>query len=211
MKIAVVTRYFPQFGRALAGPFCLSDTARLPAKPMFMFFPNANIPPLLKPEAGFTTLDASYCVPDVKELLRLSRAAPGFPAHQWLDGRPRPLCLTSASLRPISSTASSFTPMAMPLSRSAKLLGSCRRQRIGSDINRVYSDIAAAPRADSCAAVFRQCTRATVVRKVDYLFTVSNDLRRKAIAMGAHPEKTRAISTAATSPSSTPETGVRQG
>jgi glycosyltransferase involved in cell wall biosynthesis len=51
---------------------------------------------------------------------------------------------------------------------------------IGSDINRIGDPISYLH------------TRA-VLREVDYLITVSGDLRNKAVAMGAHPDKTQAI------------------
>jgi glycosyltransferase involved in cell wall biosynthesis len=51
---------------------------------------------------------------------------------------------------------------------------------IGSDINRIGDRISA------------MHTR-TVLREADFLITVSDDLRKKAVAMGAAPEKTRAI------------------
>ena len=51
---------------------------------------------------------------------------------------------------------------------------------IGSDINRIGDPISA------------MHTR-TVLREADFLVTVSDDLRRKAVAMGASPERTRTI------------------
>jgi glycosyltransferase involved in cell wall biosynthesis len=53
-------------------------------------------------------------------------------------------------------------------------------QSIGSDINRIGDPISAMQ------------TR-TVLRETDFLVTVSDDLRKKAVTMGAPPEKTRAV------------------
>ena len=54
-------------------------------------------------------------------------------------------------------------------------------QGIGSDINSTRDPI------------WRDADTRNVLRQADLVATVSDDLRQKAVAMGAHPDRTRAI------------------
>ena len=92
LKIAVVTRYFPSSAEPWQGRSAY-QTLRVLAREadVRVFFPNATYPSLLKPRSRiYDKLDPSYSPPDVKvSYLRLSCSAPGFPAVERMDGRPR--------------------------------------------------------------------------------------------------------------------------
>jgi glycosyltransferase involved in cell wall biosynthesis len=183
MKIAVVTRYFPSSAEPWQGR-SLYETLRVLARQadVRVFYPNASYPSLLRPRSrSYDRLDASYSptgVPasyyDFPALPLLSRPFNGWMAARALLPHVRrfaPDLIFSCFLYPDGYAALKIgKALAVPVVVMS----------IGSDINRISDPIS------------RLHTRA-VLREVDYLVTVSGDLRLKAVAMGAAAEKTRAV------------------
>jgi teichuronic acid biosynthesis glycosyltransferase TuaC len=183
LRIAVVTRYFPSSAEPWQGR-SLYQTLRVLAREadVRVFYPNANYPSLLKPRSrSYDKLDANYCPPGVKTSYYNYPALPvvSRPLNGWMAAR---------SLLPaIRSFAPDliFSCFLYPDGYAALKIGKAlavpvAAMSIGSDINRIGDPISA------------MRTR-TVLREVDSLITVSGDLRKKAVAMGAAPEKTRAV------------------
>ncbi|MGA3371676.1 MAG: glycosyltransferase [Terracidiphilus sp.] len=183
LRIAVVTRYFPSSAEPSQGR-SLYQTLRVLAREaeVQVFFPNASYPSLLKPRSrSYRRLDASYSTPDVQAsyydypaLPALSRPLNGWNAARVLLPAVRgfaPDLIFGCFLYPEGYAAVSIgKSLALPV----VVMG------IGTDINRIGDPISAMQ------------TR-TVLREADFLATVSGDLRLKAIAMGASPEKARAV------------------
>jgi glycosyltransferase involved in cell wall biosynthesis len=183
MKIAVVTRYFPSSAEPWQGRSAY-QTLRVLARnaDVRVFFPNAAYPSLLKPRSRtYSSLDLSYSPPDVKANYYNFPALPfvSRPFNGWMAARAllphvrgfAPDLIFSFFLYPDGYAA---LKIAQALSIPVVAMG------IGSDINRIGDPISA------------MHTR-TVLRQADFLVTVSSDLRARAIAMGAPPQKVRAI------------------
>jgi glycosyltransferase involved in cell wall biosynthesis len=183
LKIAVVTRYFPSSAEPWQGRSAY-QTLRVLAREadVQVFYPNAKYPSWLKPRSWiYDKLDASYCPPDVKVNYY------NFPALPLIS---RPMNGWSVA-RVLGPHISKFAPdiifsfFLYPEGYAALKIGKILAvpivaRSMGSDINRIGDPISALH------------TR-TVLREADFLVTVSNDLRRKAVAMGALPEKTCTI------------------
>ena len=183
LRIAVVTRYFPSSAEPWQGR-SLYQTLRVLARKtdVRVFYPNADYPSLLKPRSrSYGKLDATYCPPGVKASYYNYPALPlvSRPLNGWLAARVllpavrdfAPEIIFSCFLYPDGYAALKIgKALAVPVVAMS----------IGSDINRIGDPISA------------MHTR-TVLRETDFLVTVSGDLRNKAVAMGASPEKTRAV------------------
>jgi glycosyltransferase involved in cell wall biosynthesis len=183
MKIAVITTYFPSSAEPWQGR-SLYQTLRVLAREadVRVFFPNSRYPSLLKPRSrSYGRPDASFGPPDVRvsyhdypALPVLSRPLNGWNAARVLLPAVRafaPDLIFSCFLYPEGYAAVRIgKALAVPVAAMG----------IGSDINRIGDPISA------------MRTRA-VLREADFVVTVSGDLRLKAIAMGARPEKIRAI------------------
>jgi teichuronic acid biosynthesis glycosyltransferase TuaC len=182
LKIAVVTHYFPSSAEPWQGRSAY-QTLRLMAKEadVQVFYPNSSYPSMLKSRSRSFTLDHSWSPPDVKTTYYdypaipvISRPFNGRIAAHVLLPHVRafaPDLIFSCVLYPNGYTA---LKIAKALSVPTVTMS------IGSDINRIGNPISA------------MHTR-TVLRKSDFVVTVCDDLRKKAVAMGAHPEKSRAI------------------
>jgi len=183
LKIAVVTRYFPNSAEPWQGRSAYQILRVLARKAdVQVFFPNAMYPSWLKPRSRtYDQLDPSYSPPEVKVRYY------NYPALPLLS---RPLNGWTAA-RALLPEVRSFSPdiihsfFVYPEGWAALKIGRALSvpvvaKGIGSDINRNRDPISA------------MHTR-TVVSEADFLFAVSGDLRRKAVAMGARPEKSRAI------------------
>ena len=183
MKIAVITSYFPSSAEPWQGRSAY-QTVRLIARQadVRVFFPYAAYPALLKPRSrGYHKLDASYSLPDVKVSYYPYSALPlvSRPLNGWMAARvllPH-LCAFAPDLI--------FSCFLYPDGHAALKIGKILSipvvtQSIGSDINRIGDFISAMQ------------TRA-VLRETDFLVTVSDDLRKKAVAMGARSDKSRAV------------------
>jgi glycosyltransferase involved in cell wall biosynthesis len=147
-----------------------------------VFYPDARYPSWFKPRSrSYQELDASYCPPDVKTNYYPFAALPVI-SRPW-NGR--------MAARVLMPHVREFAPdlvfgcFIYPDSYAALKIGQALSvpvvaMSIGSDINRIGDPIS------------ELHTRA-VLRKADFLVTVCNDLRIKAIAMGASEQKSRAI------------------
>lgn len=183
MKIAVVTQYFPSSAEPSQGRSAY-QTLRVLAREadVQIFFPNANYPSLLKPRSrSYDRLDASYSPSDVKASYHDYPALPvvSRPLNGW--NAARVLLPYVRAFSPDLIFGCFLYPEAYAAVKIGKALNvPVVAMSIGSDINRIGDPISA------------MRTRA-VLRKADFVVTVSGDLRLKAIAMGAAPEKTRAV------------------
>jgi glycosyltransferase involved in cell wall biosynthesis len=183
LKIAVVTRYFPSSAEPWQGRSAY-QTLRILAQyaDVQVFFPNARYPSSLKPHSRiYDHLDASYRPPDVSVSYHSYAALPLItrPINGWMAAR----CLLP-HLRSFAPDLI-FSIFLYPDGYAALKIGKALSvpvvaMSIGSDIHSIGDRISAAH------------TRA-VLHGVDSLVTVSDDLRKQAIAIGAPPEKTRAI------------------
>lgn len=183
LKIAVVTRYFPSSAEPWQGRSAY-QTLRVVARQadVQVFYPNSSYPSLLKPRSrSYRKLDGTWNPSDVKTnyydfpcLPLISR-----PINGWLAAR--------ALLPHVRAFAPDliFSCILYPDGYSALKIGQALSvpvvaMSIGSDINRIGD------------RVTEMHTR-TVLREADFLVTVSDDLRKKAIVMGASPQKARSI------------------
>jgi glycosyltransferase involved in cell wall biosynthesis len=183
LKIAVVTRYFPSSAEPWQGRSAY-QTLRLIAREadVRVFYPNASYPSLLKPRSrSYQKLDSSYSPPDMKVNYYDYPALPmvSRPFNGWLAAR-----VLLPHVRRFAPDLI-FSCFLYPDGYAALKIGKALSvpvvtQSIGSDINRIGDPISALH------------TR-TVLREADFLVTVSDDLRKKAVSMGASPEKSRAI------------------
>jgi teichuronic acid biosynthesis glycosyltransferase TuaC len=183
LKIAVVTRYFPSSAEPWQGRSAY-QTLRILAREadVRVFFPNAAYPSFLRPRSRiYDKLDASFSPPDVKAsyydypaLPLISRPFNGQVAARTLLPHVRqfaPDIIFSIFLYPDGYAALQIgKALAVPVVAMS----------IGSDINSIADFISA-----------RHIR--TLLREIDFLVTVSDDLRKKAVLMGSSPEKTRAI------------------
>ncbi len=182
LKIAVVTHYFPSSAEQWQGRSAY-QTLRLLAQDadVQVFYPNASYPSILKSRERRFTLDHSWSPPDVKTkyydypaLPVISRPFNGASAARVLLPHVRafaPDLIFSCVLYPNGYTA---LKIARALGVPAVAMG------IGSDINRI---------SDAISAMHTR----TVLRNSDFVVTVCGDLCNKAVAMGAPPNKARAI------------------
>jgi teichuronic acid biosynthesis glycosyltransferase TuaC len=182
-RIAVVTRYFPSSAEPWQGRSAY-QTLRILAREseVRVFYPNANYPALLRPRTRtYANLDLTYQPAEVAAsyynypaLPLISRPFNGQLAARVLLPHVRafaPDVIFSVFLYPDGYAA---LRIGHALSVPVVAMG------IGSDINNIGDRISA------------KYTR-TLLREVDFLVTVSDDLRQKAVAMGARPERSRAI------------------
>ena len=184
MRIAVVTRYFPSSAEPWQGRSAY-QTLRVLAREaeVRVFFPNAAYPSWLKPRSrSYDRLDASYSPPDVKVSYYDYPALPliSRPFNGWMAARALLPHVRSFVPDLIFSYFLYPEGYAALRNRQSPLLFLLSQDSMGSDINRIGDPISA------------MHTR-TVLREADFLVTVSDDLRKKAVAMGASPEKVRTI------------------
>lgn len=182
LRIAAVTHYFPSSAEPWQGRSAY-QTLRLVAQraQVQVFYPNASYPSVLKSRSRRFTLDRSWSPPDVKTtyydypaLPVISRPFNGNTASRVLLPHVRafaPDLIFSCVLYPHGYTA---------LKIARALLVPAVAMAIGSDINRI---------GDAISAMHTR----TVLRESDFVLSVCDDLRKKAVAMGARPERARAI------------------
>jgi glycosyltransferase involved in cell wall biosynthesis len=183
LRIAVVTRYFPSSAEPWQGRSAW-QTLRVLAREadVRVFYPNARYPSWLKPRSrSYDKLDAVYSPPEVRASYYDFPALPlvSRPVNGWMAAR--------VLLPHIRNFAPDllFSFFLYPDGYAALKIGKALNvpvmaMSIGSDINRIGDRIS------------DHHTR-TVLREADFLVTVSDDLRRKALAMGAPPQRTRTI------------------
>ncbi len=183
LKIAVITRYFPSSGEPAQGR-SLYETLRLVARTaeVQVFYPNAAYPSLLKPRSRlYDKLDPAFNVPhmsvnyyDYLALPLVSRPLNGWMSYHTLMPHVRafaPDLVFGCFLYPAG-----FTALKIGKSLGVPVVA----MSIGSDINRMGDPI---------------CTWLTksVLREADFLVTVCDDLRKKAVAEGARSATARSI------------------
>jgi teichuronic acid biosynthesis glycosyltransferase TuaC len=183
LKIAVITRYFPSSAEPWQGKSAF-QTLRLIARraDVRVFFPNATYPSFLRPPSRiYDKLDPAYRPGEVdvryydyKALPVVSRPFNGqMAAHAVL---PHVRAYAPDLIFGIFLYPAGFAALQVGKALSLPVIA----MGIGSDINRIEG------RASE------RHTR-TLLSETDFLVTVSDDLRRKAVAMGAPAERTRAI------------------
>ena len=183
LRLAVVSRYFPSSAEPWQGRSAYQALRVLSRNAnVRVFYPNASYPFWLKPRTRmYDCLDHSYSPPDVEvsyidypALPLLSRVSNG-----WMAAR--------SLLRDVRAFAPDliFSYFVYPEGYAALKLGRALSvpvvvKAIGSDINRIGDPIS------------RMYTGA-VLRDADFLLTVSEDLRKKALEMGARAETSRTM------------------
>lgn len=182
-RIAVVTRYFPSSGEPAYGR-SLYETLRIVGRSaeVRVFYPNAAYPRFLKPRSRtYDKLDPAFSPPGVKANYYDFFAIPliSRPLNGWMEFRA--LLPHVRAFAPDVVFGCFLYPAGYAAFKIGKSLGApVVNMSIGSDINRIGDPISA------------WYTRA-LLREQDFLVTVSEDLRKKAVAMGAPPAKTRTI------------------
>jgi glycosyltransferase involved in cell wall biosynthesis len=183
LRIAVVSRYFPSSGEPWQGRSAYQTIRALDSQAkVHVFYPNSAYPSFLRPRTRlFAGLDKSYSPPgvsvsyhDYPALPLISRPFNGTMAASALLPHVRafrPDLIFSIFLYPDSYAA---------LQIAKKLRVPLVAMGIGSDIHSIADRIS------------ERYTR-TVLREADFLVTVSDDLRQKALAMGGSPERSRAV------------------
>ena len=183
LKIAVVSRYFPSSAEPWQGRAAYQMLRVLARETQVqVFFPNAKYPPFLRPRSRkYDRLDRSYSMPGVEVSYHNFPALPlvSRPLNGWMAARAvlphvrrfAPDLILSFFLYPDGYAALQIgKALSIPVVAIS----------IGSDLNNIGDPISA------------RLTR-TVLSEADFLLTKSEDLRRKAVLMGAPPEKTRVV------------------
>lgn len=183
MRIAVVSRYFPSSTEPWQGRSAY-QTLRVLARyaDVHVFCPHASYPAFLRPRGTRTQkIDPSYSPSGVKasyhefpSLPILSRPINGWMASRAVFPHVRdfaPDLIFSLILYP-----DAYAALRIGKALSVPVVA----MSIGSDINRIEDTIT-------------EMQTRSVLREVDFLVTVSSDLRQKAITMGAAPARAQTI------------------
>lgn len=183
LRIAVVTRYFPSSGEPVYGR-SLYETLRIVGRSseVRVFYPNAAYPRFLKPRSRtYDKLDPTFSPPGVNVNYYDFFALPLLTRPLNGEMEFRALLPHVRTFAPDLVFGCFLYPAGYAAFKIGKTLGApVVNMSIGSDINRIGDPISA------------WYTR-TLLREEDFLVTVSEDLRKKAVAMGAPPAKTRTI------------------
>lgn len=183
LRIALLTCYFPSSGEPWQGRSAYQTVRILGQQAeVEVFYPHASYPAWLTPRTRlYRSLDTSFAPPDVHveylnfpALPLVTRPINGFMASRQLLEPVRafkPDVIFSIFLYPDGYAA---LRIGERLSVPVVAMG------IGSDIHSIRDPISA------------MYTR-KVLRDADFLVTVSDDLRQKALAMGASPERSRSV------------------
>jgi glycosyltransferase involved in cell wall biosynthesis len=183
LRIAVVSRYFPSSGEPWQGRSAYQTLRALRSQAdVHVFYPNSAYPSFLRPRSRlYAGLDRNYSPAgvdvsyhDYPALPLLSRPFNGAMVARALLPHVRayrPDLIFSIFLYPDSYAA---LKIAKNLRVPLVAMG------IGSDIHSI---------ADRLSAMYTR----KVLRQADFLVTVSEDLRRKALAMGARPQASESI------------------
>ena len=183
LRIAVVTAHFPSSGQPTHGRPAYQTLRLLSGKcDVRVFYPHASYPSWLKPRSrSYDALDTSYSLPGVKVgyydypvLPLVSRPFNGWMAARALLPHVRnfaPDLIFSYFLYPDGYAA---LKIGKALSVPVVAMG------VGSDVHSI---------GDRLSALHTR----TVLREADFVVAISDDLRKRLVAMGAPPQKTRAI------------------
>jgi glycosyltransferase involved in cell wall biosynthesis len=183
LRIAVVTAHFPSSGQPTHGRSAY-QTLRVLSRnsDLQVFYPHSAYPPWLKPRSrSYNALDSSYSLPDVKVgyydypvLPLVSRPFNGWMAARVLLPHIRrfaPDLIFSYFLYP-----DGYAALQIGKALSVPVVG----MGVGSDVHNI---------GDWFSAMHTR----TLLRGADFLMAISDDLRKRMVAMGAPPENTRAI------------------
>ena len=183
LKIAVVSRYFPSSGEPWQGRSAYQTIRALNSHAdVHVFYPNSAYPTFLRPRTRlFRALDPTYSPAgvsvsyhDYPALPLLSRPFNGALAARALLPHVR-------AFRPDLIFSIFLYPDSYAALQIAKKLGvPLVAMGIGSDIHSI---------GDRLSALYTR----KVLKGADFLVTVSEDLRQKALTMGAKPETSRAV------------------
>jgi teichuronic acid biosynthesis glycosyltransferase TuaC len=183
LRIAIVTRYFPSSAEPWQGRSAY-QTLRLLAREteLHVFYPNAAYPRIFKPRSRiYSSLDSTFKTPDVNASYHDIPALPllSRPLNGWMAAR----ILLPTVRRFAPDLVFSF--FAYPDGYAALKIGQALGipvavMSIGSDINNIGDPISA------------MHTR-TVLRESDFMLTISENLRTKAVSLGANPLRSRSI------------------
>jgi teichuronic acid biosynthesis glycosyltransferase TuaC len=182
MKVAVVTDYFPTSTQPWAGHSAY-QTLRVLAErcELQVFYPEATYPKLLTPSGKGSAIDRAWSPPDVKATYIPYTAVPVV--SRGFNG----FSIARALLEPVRAFAPDVIlnyviyPAGFGAVRIGKKLGvPVVLTAIGSDLNRI---------ADPLCGVWTKAA----LRGASMVTTVSHDLAKTAVTLGADPEHTRAI------------------
>jgi glycosyltransferase involved in cell wall biosynthesis len=183
LKIAVATAHFPSSAEPTKGRPAYQTMRLLSANSdVRVFYPHAVYPSLLKPRSRtYDVLDPAYNLPDVKVgyydypvLPLVSR-----PFNGWMAARA--LLPHIRSFAPDLIFSYFLYPDGFAALKIGKTLGiPVVAMGVGSDVHNIRDRFSA------------MHTR-TVLREADFLVAISDDLRKRMVAMGAPSEKTRTI------------------
>ena len=183
LKIAVVTRYFPSSAEPWQGRSAY-QTLRVLAREadVRVFYPNAKYPAWLKPRSRiYESLDPSYSPLDVAVSYCDYPALPlvSRPFNGWMAAR-----VLLPHVRAFAPDLI-FSIFLYPDGYAALRIGQALfvpvvAMGVGSDVHSI---------GDRLSAMHTR----NVLREADFLVAISDDLRKRMVAMGAPPEKTRAI------------------
>ena len=183
LKIAVVTRYFPSSAEPWQGRSAY-ETLRILSRvaDIQVFYPNASYPAFLRPPSRiYESLDASYSPSGVEVTYHNYPALPfvSRPINGWIAARV--LLPHIRRFGPDVVLGYFLYPEGYTALRIGQALGvPVIAKALGSDINDIGDWISA------------RHTRA-VLHQADLICAVCDDLRKKAVAMGATAERTRAV------------------
>jgi len=183
LKIAVVTAHFPSSAHPTHGRPAY-ETMRIlnGACNVRVFFPHAVYPSFLKPRSRiYSGLDPSYSPPGI------TVGYYGYPALPMVS---RPFNGQLAA-RSLLSHVRGFAPdlvfsyFLYPDGYAALKIGRALHipvvaMGVGSDVHSIQDR-------------FSKMRTRTVVKEADFLVAISEDLRRRMVAMGAPPDKTRTV------------------
>lgn len=183
LRIAVISRYFPSSGEPWQGRSAYQTLRALRSEAdVHVFYPNSAYPSFLRPRSRlYAGLDYTYSPEGA------SVSYHDYPAVPLLS-RPFNGALVARTLLPHVQAFRPdliFSIFLYPDSHAALRIARSLRvplvaMGIGSDIHSI---------ADRISAMYTR----RVLRQADFLVTVSEDLRQKALAMGARPEASRSV------------------
>ncbi|MCU1222791.1 MAG: glycosyl transferase, group 1 family protein [Edaphobacter sp.] len=183
MRVAVITRYFPTSQEPWAGHSAY-QTLRFLTKhcELKVFYPESQYPKFLTPRSrAGRSLDFNHRISDVAVQYIPYPALPAVsrPLNGWAAARS--ILSDVRRFRPDIILNYIVYPDGFAALRVGKALGvPVVVIAIGSDLNRIPDPF--------CGALTRQ-----VLRRTDFLITVSGDLRRTALKMGADVTRSKAV------------------
>jgi len=183
LRIAVITRYFPSSGEPWQGRSAYQTIRALALNAkVHVFYPNAAYPSFLNPRSRlFDSLDRSYSPAGAEVSYHNYAAVPLI--SRPINGRmaARALLPHVRAFKPDLIFSIFLYPDSYAALRIGKKLSvPVVAMGIGSDIHSI---------GDRLSAMYTR----EVLREADFLVTVSDDLRQRALTMGADPERSCAV------------------